>query len=212
MKRICNLLLAAAFAVTATAASAEPQAPDTLVKSTANEVLDIIKKDKDIQSGDMRKITALAEEKILPHFDFERMSRMVLGKHWNRASKEQQQQFIKQFRSLLITTYASALAKYRNQTIEYKPLRMQPADIEVTVKTQILQPGGPALPIDYTLGKSENSWLVFDVKIEGVSLVTTYRGQFSTEVRQSGMDGLIQRLADKNKRPTSAAEATSKQG
>lgn len=212
MKLMRNILLAAAFAVTATAASADPLAPDALVKNTANEVLDIIKKDKDIQNGDMRKITALAEEKILPHFNFDRMSRMVLGKHWNRASKDQQQQFIKQFRSLLIRTYASALAKYRNQTIEYKPLRMQPSDTEVTVKTQILQSGGPALPIDYSLGKEDSVWLVYDVKIEGVSLVTNYRGQFSTEVRQSGMEGLIQRLADKNKQPTSAAEATSKQG
>lgn len=211
MKTIKRVVLAAAFAVASVGAWAEPVAPDVLVKDTATEVLDIIKQDKDIQNGDMRKITALAEEKILPHFDFDRMSRMVLGKHWSRASKEQQQQFIKEFRSLLIRTYSSALAKYRNQTIEYKPLRMQPSDTDAQVKTQILQPGGPALPIDYSLVKANNAWRVYDVKIEGVSLVTTYRGQFSTEVRQSGMDGLIQRLADKNKQPTSAAEAVSRQ-
>lgn len=212
MKMIKNVLLAAVVAVAATIAWAEPVAPDTLVKNTATEVLDILKKDKDIQNGDMRKVGALAEEKILPHFDFDRMSRMVLGKHWSRASKEQQQQFIKEFRSLLIRTYSSALAKYRNQTIEYKPLRMQPGDTDAQVRTQIVQPGGPALPIDYSLVKANDTWRVYDVKIEGVSLVTTYRGQFSTEVRQSGMDGLIQRLVDKNKQGLSVAETDRKQG
>lgn len=212
MKFLMNLLAGfAAFVMVGTAA-ADDIAPDVLVKNTATDVLDIIKKDKDIQSGDMRKITSLAEEKILPHFDFERMSRMVLGKHWGRATKEQQQQFVNEFRSLLIRTYASALTKYRNQTIEYKPLRAQPTDTEVTVKTQIVQPGGQPLPIDYSLVKRETGWKVYDVAIEGVSLVTNYRGQFSTEVKQSGMDGLIQRLAEKNKQGATSAAADRKQG
>ena len=181
-----------------------------LVKNTANEVLEIVKKDKDIQSGDMRKITALAEEKILPHFAFDRMSRIVLGKNWRHASKEQQEAFIKEFRTLLVRTYSSALAQYRNQTIEYKPLRTQPGDEEVTVKTRILQPGGPPVPVDYTLEKSGDEWKVIDVVIEGVSLVTNYRGQFSTEIRDNGMDGLIQRLVDKNKQPGSSSAANDK--
>jgi phospholipid transport system substrate-binding protein len=212
MKFLINLMAGIAATMLVGVASASDMAPDALVKATATDVLDIIKKDKDIQSGDMRKISALAEEKILPHFDFERMSRMVLGKHWSRATKEQQQQFIAEFRSLLIRTYASALTKYRNQTIEYKPFRAQPSDTEVTVKTQIVQPGGQPLPIDYSLVKKEDGWKVYDVAIEGVSLVTNYRGQFSTEVRQSGMDGLIQRLAEKNKQGSVSTAADRKQG
>lgn len=212
MKFLGSLMAGIAALLLANVATAEDVAPDVLVKNTANDVLEIIRKDKDIQNGDMRKISALAEEKILPHFDFERMSRMVLGKHWSRASKEQQQQFVNEFRSLLIRTYASALTKYRNQTIEYKPMRAQPTDTDVTVRTQIVQPGGQPLPIDYSLIKKEDGWKVYDVVIEGVSLVTNYRGQFSTEVRQSGMDGLIQRLADKNKQPSSSAASDRKQG
>ena len=212
MKFIVNLMAGIAAMLLATVAMADDVAPDVLVKNTANEVLEIIRKDKDIQSGDMRKISSLAEEKILPHFDFERMSRMVLGKHWSRATKEQQQQFVNEFRSLLIRTYASALTKYRNQAIEYKPMRAQPSDTDVVVRTQIVQPGGQPLPIDYSLIKKEDGWKVYDVVIEGVSLVTNYRGQFSSEVRQSGMDGLIQRLADKNKQPSSSASSDRKQG
>jgi len=212
MKFIVNLTAGIAAMLLATVAIADDVAPDVLVKNTANEVLEIIRKDKDIQSGDMRKISSLAEEKILPHFDFERMSRMVLGKHWSRATKEQQQQFVNEFRSLLIRTYASALTKYRNQAIEYKPMRAQPSDTDVVVRTQIVQPGGQPLPIDYSLIKKEDGWKVYDVVIEGVSLVTNYRGQFSSEVRQSGMDGLIQRLADKNKQPSSSAASDRKQG
>lgn len=205
MKFLVNLTAGIAALMLVGAAAADDVAPDVLVKNTATDVLDIIKKDKDIQSGDLRKISALAEEKILPHFDFERMSRMVLGKHWNKASKEQQQQFVTEFRSLLIRTYASALTKYRNQAIEYKPFRAQPGDTDVVVRTQIVQPGAQPLPIDYSLIKKEDGWKVYDVVIEGVSLVTNYRGQFSTEVRQSGMDGLIQRLAEKNKQGSAAA-------
>lgn len=212
MKMIVSMLAAVSLTLVSLTAVADAIPPDVLVKNTANEVLEIIKKDKDIQAGDMSKITALAEEKILPHFDFERMSRMVLGKYWNKASKEQKAQFIAEFRALLIRTYASALSKYRNQTIEYKPLRAQPTDTDVTVKTQILQPGGQPLLIDYSLVKNGEDWKVYDVVIEGVSLVTNYRGQFATEVKQSGMDGLIQRLADKNKQPSSAAGSDKKQG
>lgn len=192
-------LATAAFFLFTVTAGAEPMAPDVLVKTTANDVLEIIKKDKDIQSGDMKKITALAEEKILPHFDFDAMSKSVLGKNWREATKEQQAQFVAEFRTLLVRTYASALAKYRNQTIEYKPLRAEPGDTRVTVKTQIIQPGGPPLPVDYTLKLTGDTWKVVDVTIEGVSLVTNYRGQFANELKQTDMAGLIQRIADKNK-------------
>lgn len=173
--------------------------PDALVKTTAEDVLTIIKNDKDIQAGNQTKIFALAEEKILPNFNFDRVSRIVLGKNWNGATKEQQDAFQKEFKTLLIRTYASALSKYKNQTIEYKPLRAQPSDTEVSVKTQINQPGGQPIEVDYSLAKETDGWKVFDIVIEGVSLVTNYRGQFNNEIRQSGMDGLIQKLVEKNK-------------
>jgi phospholipid transport system substrate-binding protein len=208
MKLIRSFLIAA-FLMSAAHANADAVPPDVLVKHTATEVIDAVKKDKDIQNGDMKKIVALTEEKILPHFDFERMSRIVLGRNWAKASKDQQTQFVNEFRTLLVRTYSSALAKYRNQTIDYKPLRAAPGDTDVTVKTEIIQPGGPAVPVDYALEKQNDEWKVYDVVIEGVSLVTNYRGQFANEIKSGGMDGLIQRLADKNKQNSGSA---SKQG
>lgn len=198
MKKFLQLILSLMIVAFVPVALADV-APDELVKKTADEVLAVVKQDKDIQAGDMAKITALAEEKILPNFDFDRVSRMVLGKYWSRASQEQKDSFKQQFRSLLIRTYASALSKYQNQTIEIKPTRMQPGDKEVTVKTQILQPGGQPIAVDYSLEKTPQNWKVYDIVIEGVSLVTNYRGQFGEEIRRSGLDGLIQKLMEKNK-------------
>lgn len=198
MKKFLQLFVGLTMAAFTQAALAEV-APDELVKKTADEVLNIVKQDKDIQAGDMGKITKLAEEKILPNFNFDRVSRMVLGKHWRTASNEQKEAFKQQFRSLLIRTYASALSKYQNQTIEFKPMRMQPGDKEVTVRSEILQPGGQPIGVDYSLEKTADSWKVYDIVIEGVSLVTNYRGQFSSEINRSGLDGLIQKLVEKNK-------------
>jgi phospholipid transport system substrate-binding protein len=188
----------AVFVSTMTIGHADMLAPDVLVKNTASEVLEVIKKDKDIQAGDNKKIVALTEEKIVPHFDFERMSRLVLGREWKSASKDQQDRFTMEFRNLLVRTYSVALAKYRNQTIEYKSFKMAPNDDDVVVKTQIIQPGGQPIPIDYALEKGSTEWKVYDVKIDGISLVTNYRGQFSNELKQGSMDALIQKLVDKN--------------
>lgn len=185
------------FACSALAQATVPA--DVFVKSVADDVLAIVKKDKAIQSGDQEKIFALAEEKIVPNFNFDHVCKLVLGKNFSKATKDQQDAFEREFRSLLIRTYASALSKYRNQTIEYKPLRDASDDKDVVVKTQILQPGGQPLAVDYSLEQVGDVWRVYDITIEGVSLVTNYRGQFSNEVRQGGMDGLIQKLADKNK-------------
>ena len=172
---------------------------DELVKQTAEDVLATIKNDQDIQSGNQQKIFALAEEKILPNFDFERVCRMVLGKNWKSASPEQQAAFQKEFRSLLLRTYASALGKYKNQVIEYKPLRAEPGAKNVSVKTQILQPGGQPIAVDYSLVKADGGWKVYDIVIESVSLVTNYRSQFSNEIRTNGLDSLNKKLAEKNK-------------
>lgn len=181
-------------------AYAETIAPDALVKNTANEITEILKSDKDIEQGDMHKIGKLVEEKIATKFDFDRMSQLVLGRSWNNASKAQQDQFIVEFRSLLIRTYSSALSKYRNQTIEYKPLLEVLADTdEIKVKTQIVQSGGPTIPMDYSLEKVGDSWKVYDVMIDKLSLVAMYRGQFAEEVKQNGINGVIQKLEEKNK-------------
>jgi phospholipid transport system substrate-binding protein len=174
------------------------EAPDALVKRTAEDVLAIVKADADIQAGDQAKIFALAEEKILPNFNFERVSRLVLGKNWTRATVEQRAGFQREFRTLLLRTYATALSKYKDQKIEFLPLRMVDDAKTASVKTKIIQEGGQPIAVDYSLAQEDNTWKVYDIVIEGVSLVTNYRGQFSQEVRQNGLDSLIKKLANKN--------------
>ena len=176
------------------------EAPDELVKRTADDVLAIVKADADIQAGDQAKIFALAEEKILPNFNFERVSRLVLGKNWTRASAEQKAVFQTEFRTLLLRTYATALSKYKNQKIEFLPLRMAEGAKTVSVKTKILQDGGQPITVNYSLAREGESWKVYDIVIEAVSLVTNYRGQFSQEIRRNGLDSLNKKLADKNAR------------
>ena len=201
MKLFLKFLISASFFTSLFAnlsiANAETS-PDALVKQTADEVLAVIKNDKEIQAGNQQKLFALAEEKILPNFDFDRVCRMVLGKNWKAATPEQQASFQKEFRSLLLRTYASALGKYKDQVIEYKPLRTEPNAQNVSVKTQIVQPGGQPIAVDYSLVKSATGWKVYDIVIESVSLVTNYRSQFSNEIRQNGLDSLIKKLTDKN--------------
>jgi phospholipid transport system substrate-binding protein len=175
------------------------ETPDELVKRTAEDVISTIKSDAAIQAGDQDKIFALAEEKILPNFNFDKVSRLVLGKNWTKASAEQKTAFQTEFRTLLLRTYATALSKYKNQTIEYKPLRMTEGASTASVKTAILQPGGQPIAVDYSLEKKADTWKVYDIVIEGVSLVTNYRGQFAQEIRQNGLDSLIKKLGDKNK-------------
>ena len=173
-------------------------APDVLVKQTADDVLAIVKNDKDIQAGNQQKLFAVVEEKILPNFDFDRVCRMVLGKNWKSASPEQQALFQKEFRSLLLRTYATALGKYRDQVIEYRPMQTDASEKNVTVKTQIIQKVGQPIAVDYSLVKGAAGWKVYDITIESVSLVTNYRSQFSSEIRQNGLDSLNKKLADKN--------------
>ncbi len=175
------------------------EGPDELVKRTAEDVLATVKSDADIQAGNQDKIFALAEEKIVPNFNFDKVSRLVLGKNWTKATPEQKTAFQAEFRTLLIRTYATALSKYKNQTIDYKPLRMADGATSVSVKTAIVQPGGQPIAVDYSLEKKADAWKVYDIVIEGVSLVTNYRGQFAQEIRQNGLDSLIKKLGDKNK-------------
>jgi len=189
------LFLAVFFSINSIAALG----PEDLVRKTAEDVLFAIKADEEIQKGDKEKIYKLAEEKILPNFDFERVARLVLGRAWRSASDEQKKEFIVQFRTLLLKTYAVALSKYKDHAIEFKPTRMSDTDEIVIVKTEITQSGGQPIRVNYALSKNSGKWLVFDIVIEGVSLVTNYRSQFSSEIRRNGMDTLIKKLSKKNK-------------
>ena len=173
--------------------------PDELVKKTAEDVIFAIKADQEIQKGNKESIYKLVEEKILPNFDFEKVARLVLGRAWRSASDEQKKGFIVEFRTLLLRTYSVALSKYKDQKIEFKPTRMSEADEIVIVKSEIIQSGAQPIKVNYALTKSSGKWLVFDIVIEGVSLVTNYRSQFSTEIRKNGIDVLIDKLAKKNK-------------
>lgn len=173
-------------------------APDELVRTTTDEVIAIIKSDKDIQQGHRSKTLDLIESKILPHFDFTRMTRLAVGKNWSKASPDQQKVLVQEFRTLLVRTYSTALTGYKDQKIEVKPVRMKPSDDDVTVRTLVKQSAGQPVEINYSLGKSAEGWKAYDVIVAGVSLVTNYRSTFDSEVRQSGIDGLIKALREKN--------------
>lgn len=210
MKRLLNTLMLAAALTVGGPSHANEVPPDELVKTTATEVMNIIKADKDIQNGNQKKIYALIDAKVLPHFDFTRMTRLAVGRYWNQATPEQQQKLVAEFRNLLVRTYSTSLSNYKNQTIEYKPLRMSPSDTDVTVKTVVLQPGGQPIPIDYQMIKTPGGWKVYDITVEGVSLVVNYRSSFAQEIQQGGMERLIQTLADKNARVGTQPNGTKK--
>ena len=176
---------------------AEDQGPQELVHKTTDDVLLVLKNNQEIHT-DKQKIYQLAEEKILPNFDLERISALVLGKTWRSIDETQKQKFQAEFKTMLLRTYAVALGKYKDQEIEFKPLRMEPGDKQATVKTQIIQNGAQPISVDYVLAKTENSWKVFDIAIEGVSLVTNYRSQFAGEIKNNGIDSLISKLSEKN--------------
>lgn len=178
--------------------AAEPS-PDALAKTTTQEVLAILKADKDIQGGNVQKVHALVEAKVLPHFDFNRMTQLAVGKHWNAASSQQKQTLVKEFRSLLVRTYATSLTAFSNQTVDFKPFSMKPGDTDVTVQTEVKQPGGKPIPINYDMYKTAFGWKVYDVSIDGVSLVINYRSSFANTIRQSGIDGLIAMLEAKSR-------------
>ena len=180
------------------------EAPDALVKRVTDEVLAIIKADKDLQTGNSGKIAELAEAKVLPHFDFKRMTQLAVGRNWAQASDAQKEQLVKEFRTMLVRTYSTSLTAFRNQKIEVKPLKMAAADKEVTVRTAVIQQGGPQIPIDYAMEKTDGGWKVYDVVIEGASLVTTYRSTFNDQVQKGGIDGLVKTLAERNKGPAGA--------
>lgn len=210
MKNFFSMLIAAACLFLGPVADAQDTTPDVLVKNVTSEVLTILRQDKDIQSGSQKRAVELVETKVLPHFNFSRMTALAVGRDWRQASPDQQKALTDEFRTLLVRTYSNALTAYKNQTVSYKPFRMQPADTDVTVRTQVIQPGSEPVSIDYSLEKGANGWKVYDVVVGGVSLVTNYRDSFAAEVRKNGIDGLIKSLQTKNSGLESAVARSEK--
>ena len=177
---------------------AEMTAPDALVKTVTLEVVDIIQKDKDIQKGDRKKVIALIETRVLPHFNFQAMTSSAVGRNWDKASAEQKARLMDEFKTLLVRTYSSALSAYSNQKFDFRPLRAKPTDTDVTVNVRVLQSGTQPVTIDYDMEKRPNGWKVWDVRVGGISLVVNYRTEFDNLVREKGVDGLIKALQVKN--------------
>lgn len=203
MKKIFNLLnvLSALFfslLMIAPSAFAQEDSPDAMIKSVTEEVLSIVRQDKDIQSGNTQKAINLVETKVLPHFNFQRMTSLAVGRDWNKANVEQKKRLTEEFKTLLVRTYSNALTGYRNQTVRYRPTRMQAGDTEVVVKSEILQPGNKPIQLQYSVERQNEGWKVYDVVVAGVSLVSNYRSTFNQEVSANGIDGLIKMLVDKN--------------
>lgn len=193
-----HLLIVGLIATFAITARADVQAPDVLARNTTNEVLRIVRQDKDLKSGNTRKILALVEEKILPNFDFRKMTQLAVGKNWSKATPDQQQELVEQFKTMLVRTYSASLTSVSDYKIEFTPLKMSPGDDDVTVNTVVSKPGAPPIPIDYRMEKQGEAWKVFDVMVDNVSMVTVYRNTFNSEVRKGGIEGLVASLTRRN--------------
>lgn len=207
MKRVMKSLMLPVLAVALLAGSARAEIvpPDVLARNTTNEVLRIVKQDKDIKNGNSKKILNLVEQKILPNFDFVHMTQLAVGKNWSKATPEQQQTLVEEFRTMLVRTYSSALSSVADYKIDFKPFTMPAGADEVTVSTEVSKPGAPPIPIDYRMEKQSGSWKVFDVLVDNVSLVTVYRNSFNSEVRKNGIEGLVAALQRRNKPPAELA-------
>ena len=204
-----NWIACAALAFAA-AAGAQDTPPDELVKSVMLEIQGIIAQDKDLQAGDRDKTIALIEQKALPHFNFVSMTSLAVGPAWQKATPEQKKRLVEGFRGLLTRTYASSLNSFRNQKFDFRPLRMKPADTDVTVQVRVLQSGAQPVDIDYDMEKTAQGWKCYDVRVAGISLVVNYRTEFANLVREGGVDGLIKALEAKNKAAERPADATAK--
>src|SRR3954471_9805845 len=194
LKRIIGFLVLG-FSLTTLA---QELAPDQLVQKVTEEVLASIKSDKQLAAGDKQKALRLAEEKVLPYIDFQEATRLAVGRAWNQASPEQKKKLVDEFRNMLVRTYSNAISAYEGQTIKVLPVRMRPEDTEVTVRNQFIRAGGKPVAVEYAMRKTQQGWKVFDINVEGVSLVLTYRSEFDAVVKQAGIDGLIKRLTEKN--------------
>jgi phospholipid transport system substrate-binding protein len=199
MTRTLSRLLPILASLLCTLVQAQELAPDVLVKNVTTEVVELIAKDKEIRSGGRGKLIQLIESKVLPHFNFSAMTALAMGQNWNKATPEQKKRLIEEFRTLLVRTYASALAAYSEQRFDFRPLRARPTDTDVTVNVRVIQSGAQPVPIDYSMEKTAAGWKVYDVMVGGVSLVANYRTEFNSTVREAGVEGLIKNLQAKNR-------------
>jgi phospholipid transport system substrate-binding protein len=178
--------------------AADEQSPEALVKQVTAEVLEALKSDKQLAAGDRQRVLQLAEEKVLPHIDFEEATRLAVGRSWAQATPEQKKKLTAEFQKMLVRVYSNAIQPYEGQTIQVAPVRMKPGETEATVHNTFVRSGGKGVAFDYSMRKTGQGWKIYDIVVEGVSLVLTYRSEFDNVVRQSGIDGLIKALAQKN--------------
>ena len=199
MKKLFFSLLRGVFLLLSVSAFAQVDSPDALIKKMTDEVLIIVRHDKDIQNGNSKKAIELVETKVLPNFNFQHMTALATVRDWNKATPGQKKRLAEEFKTLLVRTYSNALTGYKDQTVRFKPTKMQNGDTDVDVKTEILQPGSKPIQLDYSMEKLADGWKVYDVVVAGVSLVSNYRNTFNQEVRANGVEGLIQMIDAKNK-------------
>jgi len=203
MKPIAHLIATVASVAFATSVIAAPaatnEAPDVLVKRISADVIDTVKSDKDIQAGNRNKIMDLVNSKILPYVDAEKMTAQAAGRFWRQATPEQQKRLSEEFRTLLVYTYSGALSTIKNETVEFKPMRASPTDTDVEVRSQVNVSRGEPITLNYRLAKGDGGWKIYDINVLGAWLVETYKGTFTAEINKSGIDGLITRLAERNK-------------
>ena len=198
-RRVAGILTIAGMFLLGAQSALGQEMPDALVKRVTQDVIATIRSDPAIQSGNQARIRDVLEAKLLENFDFTRMTGLAVGKNWRTATPEQQKRLTDEFRALLVRTYSGALNQYRNETIDFKPLRMNAGNTDVTVRTAVLRPAGAPIQIDYSMEKKGDAWKCYDVIVGGVSLVTNYRDEFSEQVKNGGIDGLIKTLADRNR-------------
>ncbi len=206
---VLTFFMSVFFALSTSVRAAE-ETPDVLIKRISQEVLDAAKADKEIQLGNQKRILDLVETKILPYVNFQRMTALATGRHWRSASPEQQKQLSDEFRTLLVYTYSGAISQIKDQRLEFKPLRVDPADTEVVVRSQVVQARGEPIQLNYRLEKGSAGWKIYDINVLGAWLIETYKGNFATEINKSGIDGLIQVLVDRNKKLAEKAAKTNK--
>ena len=196
--KFVSAIFACLMALALPARAQQDLGPEELVRKVTQDVLDAIRSDKQLAAGDKQKALRLAEEKVLPHIDFEEATRLAAGRAWAQATPEQRRRLVEEFRRMLVRTYSNAISAYEGQTMQVLPVRVKPGDTEVTVHNRYIRAGGKPLPVDYQMHKTSQGWKIYDITVEGVSLVLTYRSEFDAIVKQEGIDGLIKRLEEKN--------------
>ncbi len=192
-----SALLALSLGLAVGSAGAQTSA-DELIKQVSTDVLESVKADKSIQAGDVKQVMALVDAKVMPHVNFQRMTSSAVGRYWRQATPDQQKRLQDEFKTLLVRTYSGALSQVKEQTVQLKPMRGNPGDAEVVVRTEVRGKGDP-IQLDYRLEKASGGWKIFDVNVMGVWLVENYRNSFAQEISSNGIDGLIAKMAERNK-------------